>query len=212
MSDLYFGSFCVIEDNAGGLYLFVRDEKGEVAFGFYQDPVNADACAVDVKALLEGSNPADWDNPLEDPAAEREKFEQYSGGWKVVVTCDAGERPVYDYSRMGRSAQKAFLPPVDEAIVKGALSNWVSGMKDGVALLDKHGQLICCGLSQNEFLPDAHEILRIEANIEIPDTEMYTTDEELAKFRSSGSTWREFLGDAEFFDRLANMIMAHLPR
>ena len=100
--------FEVIEDNAGGLQLFVYDDDDNVVYAASDFEYVPGDLTEAMKALWEGADPiADgWDVQYEDPQEFRNGFTEQSqrtGGWELV----ADENGVYEM--MGGAAFKREL-------------------------------------------------------------------------------------------------------
>ena len=95
----------VIEDNGGGLYLAVFDNKGACVYlhdGYEYVPGQLTA---DVKAIVNGANPSvdDWDGNAEDPQYAYDAITSYQYGWAIV----ADNTSIYP-DHMGGAAQAEF--------------------------------------------------------------------------------------------------------
>jgi hypothetical protein len=86
----------VIEDNAGGMYLFFFDIDGRVILGL-ESIEHAEAGYLDYITFSEAKT---WDSQLGDPQATYDNLTAYEFGWKVV----AQDGEIYP-ERMGRAAQ-----------------------------------------------------------------------------------------------------------
>ena len=98
-------SYEVIEDNGGGLHLFVFDNDKPI-FAFsdfeYQDPAALVNC---INGLEQGDDPADWEGHNENPAKFLKEIKSYEFGWEIV--CEGPPRKIYP-DRMGAAAMIAF--------------------------------------------------------------------------------------------------------
>lgn len=87
----------VIEDNGGGIYLFVFDDDGQVARGIgnleYAQPGDLDNL----------DDAAGWEGGLDDPQAAYKSITSYQFGWQVI----ADQNGVYP-ERMGRAGRILF--------------------------------------------------------------------------------------------------------
>ncbi len=103
----------VIEDNGGGLHLYVFSGRRCVwAHTGYE--YNSDGLLEDLKALESGVDPCgDWDGGEEDPQAAYDATVSYEYGWEVVAEGGKGKRKLHK-ARMGRAAQLAFGVSDDE--------------------------------------------------------------------------------------------------
>jgi hypothetical protein len=82
-------SFEVIEDNGGGITLFVFDDSGKVEYAHTGYEYHVGQLTDDLKALAKGSNPAeDWDGAEEDPQRMYDQMISYKYGWKIVADND----------------------------------------------------------------------------------------------------------------------------
>ena len=98
----------VIEDNGGGLHLYVLDGDRVVwAHDGYEYRQPGDLTA-DLNFLSAGDDPAtDWDGGIDNPQEVYEKTTSYEYGWKVVATLRNGEIEMHT-DLMGAAAQREF--------------------------------------------------------------------------------------------------------
>lgn len=114
----------VIEDNGGGLHLYVFSGRRCVwAHTGYE--YNSDGLLEDLKALEAGANPlgghndgyadpnGEWNGGYDDPQAVYDATISYEYGWEVVAEGSKGKRKLHK-ARMGRAAQLAFAVSDDE--------------------------------------------------------------------------------------------------
>lgn len=97
----------VIEDNGGGLHLYVfSGSKCVWAYtGYEYNPGNL---VQDLSALEDGADPRDdWEGGVDDPQATYENTTSYEYGWEVVAECGKGRRKLHK-AKMGRAAQVEF--------------------------------------------------------------------------------------------------------
>ena len=99
--------FEVLEDNGGGLTLFVFDENGKVEYahtGFEYIPGELKNC---IEELKNDANPIEeWDNNMDDFENVYDSFteeERENGGWELVADNDG-----FYYEKMGASAKIEF--------------------------------------------------------------------------------------------------------
>ena len=92
----------VIEDNGGGLMLYVFADDGNVE---YAHGYEGSGCLLhDIEAIENGADPAhDWDGNEEDPQAYYDSITSFEHGWKVV----ADNEGLYP-EKMGNSARLEF--------------------------------------------------------------------------------------------------------
>lgn len=101
----------VIEDNGGGLALFVKDGE-KVVYGHHGYEANGQAILDDIKAYINNPDTSDWDGNMDDPQAayddykEYDEYGQYIGpqGWQVVYRYTGDGTSVVFHSRMGSAA------------------------------------------------------------------------------------------------------------
>jgi hypothetical protein len=111
-------TWCVIEDNGGGLHLYVfrevGDHQGCIYAGLHYELMGgANALRRDLAALQSGGDDADaacWDcDPHLDPQASWDEWDheaQRSGGWHVI----ADESGPIDEQYMGCAGREVFYP------------------------------------------------------------------------------------------------------
>lgn len=92
----------VIEDNGGGLTLYVFAADGNVE---YAHDYEGSGCLLhDIEAIGNGADPAhDWDGNAEDPQAYYDSITSFEYGWEVV----ADNEGLYP-EKMGNSALLEF--------------------------------------------------------------------------------------------------------
>lgn len=99
-------TYQIIEDNGGGLSLYVFDTSGNVVDGIYDLSFAQDGEYNQVRAEL-AADPlteiAGWDGHLENAQVDYDSLTNYECGWTVV--CDNGT--LYP-DRMGRAAERYF--------------------------------------------------------------------------------------------------------
>ena len=101
----------VIEDNGGGLGLYVL-EDGKVIYGHHGYEANNQALLNDIKAYINNPDTSDWDGNMEDPQAayddykDRDEYGQYTGpqGWEVVYRYETPGTSTIYHDRMGAAA------------------------------------------------------------------------------------------------------------
>lgn len=97
----------VIEDNGGGLHLYVFSGRKCVwaHTGYEYSPGNLTA---DLESLEAGDDPRrDWDGGEDDPQAAYDNINGYEYGWEVVAEGGKGRRKLHK-ARMGAAAQIEF--------------------------------------------------------------------------------------------------------
>lgn len=96
----------VVEDNGGGLHLFVfRGRKVIAGFSGYE--YNVGNLSTDMNALESGGSTADWEGQMDTPQAAYDNLTGYQYGWQVVAEGGKGNRKLHK-ARMGRAAQIEF--------------------------------------------------------------------------------------------------------
>lgn len=101
----------VIEDNGGGLGLYIHDDDGKVIYGHHGYEHEPQALLNDIKAYINDPDTSDWDGNMDDPQAAYDGYKeydedgQYTGpqGWQIVYRYDSGTSTIY-HSRMGVAA------------------------------------------------------------------------------------------------------------
>lgn len=99
-------NYKVIEDNGGGLHLFVFGSKNKVIYAHAGYEYTPGQLTEDIIALNDGSDPREYDGNEEDPQACWDSLDDESyrnGGWKIVADNDG----IY-HGVMGRAAQREF--------------------------------------------------------------------------------------------------------
>lgn len=97
----------VIEDNGGGLHLYVFSGSKCVwaHTGYEYSPGNLVA---DLDALESGDDPRrDWEGGADDPQAIYDNITSYSHGWEIVAEGGKNIRKLHK-AKMGRAAQLEF--------------------------------------------------------------------------------------------------------
>jgi hypothetical protein len=98
----------VIEDNGGGLHLFIfRGDRPIAYVGGYE--ARPEGLIEDLGALDAGTNIKGWELDLTiDPCEQRDSITRYEYGWEIVATGGGGKRTLYP-DRMGAAASLALL-------------------------------------------------------------------------------------------------------
>jgi len=103
-------TWVVVEDNGGGLTLFVFEGETEQVqyshYGYESDPQQLQEY---LRKLTEGADPRTWDGCDATPQADWDALsmdDRINGGWKVIADQD-GPIPL---ERMGAAGQRAFGP------------------------------------------------------------------------------------------------------
>ena len=87
----------VIEDNGGGMYLFVFDDTDQAVLGIE----NIEYCTPGyLTPPLDMADVTGWDSQLDDPQAVYKNITSYEFGWAIV----ADQNGIYPH-QMGRAAQ-----------------------------------------------------------------------------------------------------------
>jgi len=106
-------AYIVIEDNAGGLHLFVFED------------INGDGCEKiiyehsgyeyvegqltdDLKELASGAHPSNWEGCEDNPQKDYDDMISIRYGYKIVAACDYHGSPKIYVADMGLSAQREF--------------------------------------------------------------------------------------------------------
>lgn len=100
--------YSVIEDNGGGLHLYIFPHGSDVpvkAFGGYE--YNPGHLTTDLDLLDKGDGAATWDNGTDDPAADWDDLTSRDYGYQVIAYGEGGQRTLYP-ERMGRAGQIEF--------------------------------------------------------------------------------------------------------
>ena len=97
----------VVEDNGGGLALYVFDKDGQVIFGSSGYEYSPGHLTEDLDALDQGDDTSTWESNMDDPQEAWEDYDRWEYGWKIVAEGERGERTLYP-DRMGRAAQIEF--------------------------------------------------------------------------------------------------------
>lgn len=97
-------NYQVIEDNGGGLHLFIFDENDSVIRGFSNfEYLSHEDFILNLDALKGGDDGSDWEGQHDNPQAEYDNITSSEFGWVLV----ANESRMWP-ERMGRAAQMAF--------------------------------------------------------------------------------------------------------
>lgn len=102
-------TYTVIEDNGGGLHLYVWQDD-QVVYGHSGYEHNPGQLTNDLRELDFGSDVETWDGNEDDPQAEWDYWTpemQRNGGYQIVARGKNGERSIYA-DRMGAAARKEF--------------------------------------------------------------------------------------------------------
>lgn len=107
---------CVVEDNGGGLSLFVFDEGGiegnRVRYAHFGYEYNPGQLSQDIQALLDGGDPLEWEGNVEDPQKEWDALDNFSYGWEIVAQVHHEKIHLFP-QYMGKSAEIEFIPFTD---------------------------------------------------------------------------------------------------
>lgn len=96
--------FEVIEDNGGGLHLYIFDHNGRVTHAFHNWEYQKPGCLAENVAFLRAGGQVDaWDNNDPHPQADYDTLTSYPYGYQIVAD-HAGTYP----ARMGRAAMLGF--------------------------------------------------------------------------------------------------------
>ena len=103
--------YSVIEDNGGGLGLFVfNPRKRNAVYAHYGYETTPGTLSTDLNALDGGSDPLTWDGGEESPQALYSKITSYEYGWNVICKGRQGkpeEREIFP-ERMGAAGRIEF--------------------------------------------------------------------------------------------------------
>jgi hypothetical protein len=99
----------IIEDNGGGLALFVKEDE-KIVYGHSYDG-GGKQILEDIAAYIENHDTSDWDGNMDDPQEaydgykDRDEYGQYTGpqGWQVVYKYENGMSFIH-HNRMGTAA------------------------------------------------------------------------------------------------------------
>lgn len=97
----------VIEDNGGGLHLYVMDETGTCIYAHYGYEYRPGALTDDIKVLIETDSVADWEGCEENVAEAWEKLEIDNIGYTKIAAVTDGELKLYP-RKMGAAGQEEF--------------------------------------------------------------------------------------------------------
>lgn len=101
----------VIEDNGGGLALFVKEDD-KVIYGHHGYEACGKALLDDIEAYINNPDTSDWEGNMDDPQAaydsykDRDEYGQYVGphGWQVVYRYETSGTSIVYHDRMGAAA------------------------------------------------------------------------------------------------------------
>lgn len=97
----------VIEDNGGGLHLFVfRGHRVAYASSGHEYRPSS-LVNDDLPALEDGDDTSTWEGNVDNPQAAYDELTSYEHGWEIVAEGSVGRRKIYP-GRMGRAAQLEF--------------------------------------------------------------------------------------------------------
>jgi hypothetical protein len=82
----------VIEDNSGGLSLFVFDENGKVIFGRDACEQKPGALWADLSALDAGISSTEGQGGIEDPQQQWDFWQKQPNEWREIVRGGGGNR------------------------------------------------------------------------------------------------------------------------
>ncbi len=100
----------VIEDNGGGLYLFVFEDGigTAIRWGHWDYEYNPGQLSNDIKSLLDGDDPiTDWDGAEENSQEVYDSFDVDVPGWEVVARVYDDKTHLFP-ARMGGAARTEF--------------------------------------------------------------------------------------------------------
>jgi len=98
--------FEVIEDNAGGIYLFVFGSDGQVIWGDGEFQFHREELMKSIQALKAGDNPSEWDQGASDPQDEYDFcISQGSTNFFVIAT----EEGLVASDEMGEAGKDIFF-------------------------------------------------------------------------------------------------------
>jgi hypothetical protein len=104
----------VIEDNGGGLHLYVFERGGRCIWAHNAYEYSPGNLSDDLDALEAGDDPRrDWEGGADDPQALYESISGYEFGWEIVAEGSKRGRKLYK-GRMGVAAQIEFGVSDDE--------------------------------------------------------------------------------------------------
>ena len=97
----------VIEDNGGGLHLFVWRGHAVVYASHGHEYRFGSLVNDDLPALEAGDDTATWESNSDNPQADYDTLTSYEYGWQIVAEGNTGRRKLHP-ARMGRAAQLEF--------------------------------------------------------------------------------------------------------
>lgn len=97
----------VIEDDGGGLRLYVMDQTDTCIYAHYGYEYRPGALTEDLKALIEDDSVADWEGCEENVAEAWEELEIDNIGYTKIAAVTDGELKLYPH-KMGAAGQKEF--------------------------------------------------------------------------------------------------------
>jgi len=110
----YVRPYEVIEDNGGGITLFVYDD-GKVVYAHsgYEALLPSEDLRQDIASLLDGDDPTKWDGCYGDSPDEKLSLEEYRKGFNSDDERNGGWRLIADnggmyYDRMGAAGHSIF--------------------------------------------------------------------------------------------------------
>jgi len=92
----------VIEDNGGGLHLFVFSGR-KIVFASSGYEYRPGALVGDLDALDTGDDTATWDSNSDNPQGDWDSIISHAYGWEIVASNVSGKRKLHK-SRMGAAA------------------------------------------------------------------------------------------------------------
>lgn len=97
----------VVEDNGGGLHLFVFRGRKVVYASSGHEYRPGSLVNADLPALEAGDDTSSWDGNIANPQAAYDELTAYEHGWEIVAEGNTGQRKLHP-ARMGRAAQLEF--------------------------------------------------------------------------------------------------------
>lgn len=99
----------VIEDNGGGLYLFVFGGRGRIVYASSGHEYRPGSLASDdIPALEDGDDTSTWEGGEDNPKAAYDTLTSCEYGWEIVAEGGVGRQRKLYPGRMGRAAQLEF--------------------------------------------------------------------------------------------------------
>lgn len=100
--------YTVIEDNGGGLHLFLfRPGTEKIVMGFTGFEYTPGSLVESLNALDSGDNARSWDGKMDDAQAQWDYIQSHDSGYDVICYGENGERTIKP-EKMGSAGQIEF--------------------------------------------------------------------------------------------------------